>query len=724
MNDHNKDKQMQISSSDIAELTAIYDDYLYMVRQHELLLHQESIDNLAFMQVKYMYPECEKPQNFTIPWHIEKLDVDEKQKFKKFAENDIDEDKHSAYIFLQHINDDENYDDRKSTITTDYKNFVVAMQFPSMVEDYTLFCPENATLGNTKFYIDGRYKAVYAGQKYKDKLLENCITDKDLETEITFMVILGECFRKNGYADDDKFGRMAVNVYAAEVVGTNENNLLEMLCSFAEKVKNICHEKYHEKDALNSIKKAQETGFLRLPDNFRDYVNIRNLLRHQWDTIDEPKDFSTQKAANNRKIRAERTNSYIKLCDKSIYQRMTSCIEVLHQMQQIIVKVNPLRIIREAGESNNKFAERVKALSRQYPDKLIEAEINHPLISPKYEALNRILHKKKIFPNVKVCDDFSESSDKFELMEDYKKRSFFLRSSHGIECVAMGYCERCGKETNNRGAWFFMNKAGLITDDECQTWQDYITLRNDMAHNYFSANLRKRLNDITDKYSQDLQEMMKKIGNAQEIYKADKSANTTHAKENEKHNNKTFFRREIYRNGIEYSVQGDVIGGVKLPNGVYINMIKRSIDWGDKTRLYTNAEYSNYLQTEKSKLRTDKNLRLKEYYEGNRKITFYRGDKLSVDNRHKISLDATGHIKEFDFKSLQGKIIKTEFANNATGNSQISFEDGTHIYISNENISVSHNGKKLSYDTRKEFAVTYDILPRNRQQIKKSGNER
>lgn len=66
-------------------MTAIYDDYLYMVRQHELLLHQESIDNLAFMQVKYMYPECEKPQNFTIPWHIEKLDVEEKQKFKKFA---------------------------------------------------------------------------------------------------------------------------------------------------------------------------------------------------------------------------------------------------------------------------------------------------------------------------------------------------------------------------------------------------------------------------------------------------------------------------------------------------------------------------------------------------------------------------------------------------------------------------------------------------------------
>lgn len=81
------------------------------------------------------------------------------------------------------------------------------------------------------------------------------------------------------------------------------------------------------------------------------------------------------------------------------------------------------------------------------------------------------------------------------------------------------------------------------------------------------------------------------------------------------------------------------------------------------------------------KNRNLKNLRLKEYYEGNRKIPFYRGDKLSVDNRHKISLDATGHIKEFNFKSLQGKIIKTEFANNATGNSQISFEDGTHIYI-------------------------------------------
>ncbi|MBR1601151.1 MAG: hypothetical protein IJ677_06180 [Alphaproteobacteria bacterium] len=62
--------------------------------------------------------------------------------------------------------------------------------------------------------------------------------------------------------------------------------------------------------------------------------------------------------------------------------------------------------------------------------------------------------------------------------------------------------------------------------------------------------------------------------------------------------------------------------------------------------------------------------------------------------------------------------------NDATDNIRISFDDGAEISVSKENISVSQSGKNLSYDTRKEFAVTYDIWQRHPQQMKKSGNER
>lgn len=100
-----------------------------------------------------------------------------------------------------------------------------------------------------------------------------------------------------------------------------------------KKISDICHARYHEKKRSDDIQKAQKEGFLSLPDNFGDYFNIRNFLRHQWDTLNDLDDFSLKQSQENRRIRSQRAASLLKCCDKTVYQRMIYFVDALHQMQ-------------------------------------------------------------------------------------------------------------------------------------------------------------------------------------------------------------------------------------------------------------------------------------------------------------------------------------------------------------------------------------------------------
>lgn len=153
-------------------------------------------------------------------------------------------------------------------------------------------------------------------------------------------------------------------------------------------------------------------------------------------------------------------------------------------------------------------------------------------------------------------------------------------------------------------------------------------------------------------------------------------------------------------------------------------MVKQSIDWGDRTRWYTNARYFNALQTPGSTIRTDKTLRVTSICEGNREILFASRNDILIDGRHKLLLDENGRIKEFDFRNAEGKVIKTRFERTEDKQTDvIMLPDGTKIMLSDHDVTVSHGNKVLSYDTRKDFVRTYDGTPIPPQTIKR-GNGR
>ena len=751
MTENNNEKYEPISSQDIDELKAIYEDYLYMVRQHELVFQRETIDELAFRIVQDLYPECKTPSQFVIPWYTEKLNKEEKQEYEDYVRNNIKGDGRKTYISIQHIRPEENSSNSRYPVFTikPYHNLSRTLQLPSLIEQYTVSYPNGATVGNTEFYIDGRYKARYMGTKIKDMPISDCINDQKLANEITIMLNIGECFRHNGYKNDKKFERMAVNVYAAELLNTNENNLLEILGIFAEKVRKLCHARYHEEESGNDIKRAQADGFLNLPDNFQDYLNIRNLMRHQWDTLDDLDDFSIEKSQENRRVRAKRIRSYLKFCDKSLYQRMVYGIKVLHQMQQIISSVDSTRLVRDISESNSKFVRRVKAACRQNPDKQIEVEMNYPLDSEKYEALNNILHKSKIFPNIKIIDNVTDMNNKFDLMEDYSNRSLFLRNFHDISCYAMGCCQRHGVDKDVRGAWNYLRDISLITPEECQKWQKYTDFRNDLAHRYFDEDLRNQLKntDVNGAYFQDAVSLAKKMYECSpDVVKVDENVfkykhidgkvttldYVSHDRKTAKQQDKTKQKskanikpqKEPYDSGIEFKIDDGKIIGIKFSNNVYVNILNRSIIFG-RARWYASAKDFNALQAENTTIRTDKELKVTSIFEGNKEVSFNCGDNLFLDEHHNILLGADGQINEFDFKDADDKVIRTKFNHQADKEqSSISFADGTDILFSATDVTIVHNGKVLNFDNRKEFAMTYGTSPTSFRPVIRKDNGR
>ena len=720
------------SPQQIKELTAIYDDYLYITRLHEQLLQQSSLEYLAYDVLNHMYPE-----NPT--WEIEKMTSAETQEFADFLKNNISDNTNKAYITLQHIKPQE--DNWKPPVFAihPYMNRRVNMQLPSQIERYTLTYPQQGNVGDIEFYIDGQYKVHYTNEKIKNTPINEYINSPQIFEELGIMVNMAESFRQNEPdINEDKLMRLTTKVYAAERIISNENIILELLGSFAEKIQHICRERYNLHDSLEVLTKAQNEGLIHSAADYKDYVNIRHFMRHQWDTLDELGSFTSAKSDKNKNIRKSYIDSYLKLCDKSIVQRMKSYMSVLHHMQHIIGKINPHRIIREMSESNNKFVMRVKALYRQNPAQQLEVELNYPLAENKYNALNKNLHK--IIPQISIVDDFSEKmQDQYTNIDCYDTRSWFLQTFNSAECLAMRHCIIRGRNLKGREAWQFLKELDLLTPQEYETWYEYTTLRNNLSHNYFDIGLRKYLSKIEDTYKKDLQAFADKMfKSGPEVRKIQEgvyeyihqdglivlldiknhtiSRNGKSSEPQKKKNNKIKsyglqqycdgMQKEVYPNGIEYSLANGEITEIKLPNGIRINPNKQSISWNNRIHWYANSENFKVLQTETGKVLTDRNLRVSEFITRNKTHRFRTGSNLLLDNKHVISIGRTGLLQEFKFKT-GGTVLQNRFKHTPDGYDVISLAGGTNVLQRGKMMVVAHGNQTLSYDTRREFAATY-----------------
>ena len=165
-------------------------------------------------------------------------------------------------------------------------------------------------------------------------------------------------------------------------------------------------------------------------------------------------------------------------------------------------------------------------------------------------------------------------------------------------------------------------------------------------------------------------------------------------------------QKEVYPNGIEYSLANGEITEIKLPNGIRINPNKQSISWNNRIHWYANSEKFKVLQTETGKVLTDRNLRVSEFITRNKTHRFRTGSNLLLDNKHVISIGRTGLLQEFKFKT-GGTVLQNRFKHTPDGYDVISLAGGTNVLQRGKMMVVAHGNQTLSYDTRREFAATY-----------------
>lgn len=506
MTQENKYKSIPIEQ--INELTAIYKDYLYITRQHEQMLQTKTKKTLAEEQIAITHPKNSGPQ---FPWSFKPMTSQEKQEFEDFICHDEYNYDNLAYITLKHIKNEEDMGYSKFYAIIPYKVNTINMKLPSNIERYSIHYNKDGKLGDTIFYIDGRWKAIYINETKQDKYIEDFIKDIDISPELPLLINLTEqlpCDKKYSQKDAEKaIGR----VYAEHRVQINENVILELLGSFAEKVFKICNKLYKPTENQNIFELAKNDGFILSVDKMSEYLNIRNFIRHQWDSLEDLGTFNLIESNKNNNRRSEYVDSYLKLCDKSIMERAKSYIDALYQMQYIMCNIHPDWLIRNVLESNNKFFQRVKTASLQMPGKCVTVELNYHLEEDKYNKIKQ--HLSKYISQLNILDDFPKEKQLETLlyMNQYVTRSIFLQTFAAIECMVMKHCITRGRDLDNRDAWRYIKKTGIISEQEYTKWYAYGQLRNTLSHSYFNHELREKLLAVNNVYSNDFDTLRKKL---------------------------------------------------------------------------------------------------------------------------------------------------------------------------------------------------------------------
>ena len=488
MTERNNAYKNRLSSQQTDELLSIYRDYTYEVRRYEDLLANTSLMTMAAFYMESLYTET-KPD---FPWRVEFTTAEEKRNYQDFTDEKIHTAGNRVYVGLQHTDVRENNSAQITYIPQDFLLHILDVPLPASVERYTVVYPEKGLVGNTEFLIDGRFKAVYIRKENAEQPIKEGLNSANMLAELRILVNVVEGLCKDMNMSRTRFENIVLNSYASGAVAPFENTIMEIMSSFADKMQNICRNVYKENDLDKALQLAEDDGLIPSAKTLRDYVNIRNLIRHSQDTMEELGSFNHKEAQKNLKARARYLQSYLAVCGTTLRQRIKSYIGVLHQMQAIVTNIKPETFIRNKSESNSKFVERIKAYHLQNPEKIPEVEINLPMSDSKFKTINRILHK--ILPQVKVVDDFNLPRDEFsELEKDYQLRTWFLQTYNSFACRVMTYCMTRGQNLRRQKTWGYLKELKLMTEEESRTWREYTDLRNNLSHNGFNGELRQKL---------------------------------------------------------------------------------------------------------------------------------------------------------------------------------------------------------------------------------------
>ena len=324
-----------IPSKSKENLLAVYKDYISLVRNLEYIVKRYRPSLLAGYQIQHTYGN-KVDEN---PWRVENITDEEKKLYLSFVNNEVlPENKHYCFVSIDHtslkfknigkgiISTPESYD-----VTTN------SQSLPTRIERYVATYPKKTTLKEAEFLIAGRWKMKYLyetnGQSLKEAL------DDEVEDE-------------SRYSERELMDAQT-EAMASTLINPFENVLLSSLTSLSEESNKIIKKLLVSRAGDNYIFQAEKEGLIPSAAAFQDYQNIRHLMHHQWDTLDGLGKFNNIENVKNDSVRHRYLDSYGRLCDKSLVERVKSYTEVARNMSKLVATMNPNLLVREENESNS-----------------------------------------------------------------------------------------------------------------------------------------------------------------------------------------------------------------------------------------------------------------------------------------------------------------------------------------------------------------------------------
>jgi len=730
--EQNRVYQNSVSPGLRRNLFATYMEYISLINTLEGVIKEFHVGSIAMLGSKHLSAE-EKD-----PWYIDLIEKEDIKKYNDFLGLKRVNDEHTCFVSVNHTSP--RYKDEPRGIISapdEYRLWTGSQPLPQKVERYVLAYPKDEILKDARFIVDGKYIFTYEG-KYNNRSVEEAFNDELFERK--FSAVL-ESFAH--FPDDirdlteQERKHIEIDVYASIETSPLENAILDALSLMAEETNKILKEVIGKRVGSSYLSQAEKEELLPSASALQDYLNIRHLLHHQWDTLDGIGKFNDDEVIKNASVRRRFLDSYAKLCDMPLKDRVQAYIKAADDFRPLVTILQPEFIARHQTESNNKFLKYIKNRVEENPNQQLFIETGYGAGDKKKILTKNLM---RISPNIVIIDksDTTNLEKIDDLMNNYRRRRIFIDIFQQLENRICQHCLLRGKNYTAPIAWDYLRNIKIISPNEAKMWSEYKKLRNDLSHKYMDEELNKRVIETLPKLSEDVMILDRRLEDLipvievvnDNVYRAihrnglivdidfklkkvlqlkHPSGYTRQPVYNSKRNpNKKRIYPEEYANGVNITLSGTDIISCRLNNGLSINMDNQYIQTEDGVKIYfSNPEKLYMVSQSGEKVVADKNFEIITYISRGKYIAVNRNEHITFQNKHQIYIGKDNRLQQDSWLNKKDERMYAQYQKTANGIS-IKYSDNTHIVLNNGKVSIYHNNIELNYNNRKLFAESYN----------------
>ncbi len=729
----------EVSPSDKKRLLMAYYDYVSLVGNLKDVIAQQGIKYLAF------YESLRNKVNAleTSPWEVENASVQEQQLWTSFVGAEPIKEKHNyCYVSVNHTS--LRYKDESSgilSIPTDFDVKRNGNALPHRVERYVAAYPKEIKIADAEFVVDGKYRLKYRVSNKEQTLKEAFDDNVFADNFMNMLDVLSMLPDRLIYTDKETQMQIEKEVMASATVAPLENLILDTLSVLAEEAHQMIKKVIGRRTGPNYLGQAEKEQVIPSAVRLQDYINIRHLVHHQWDTLDGMGKFSEKEALKNTTVRRRFLDSYAALCDKPLKERLKSYILAGNDFVSLVTRLNPFVFIKDRAESNNKFIERFKAYHQANPEQKLYVETGiHRNESKKLSLLKKLTIVDNDFEL--IDKSLGAIADLEQKLSGFVLRRMYLEMFSDIEYHICQYVLFAGQNMTAAYAWNWLKAHKIITPQEADMWAEYRKVRNQLSHKYTDNELNQQILTIMPEFSVKALSLRDKISEimpevrlvSDNVYEAvhkngkivrldytnktilsdykkkQHNANAIKSQVNgsePKNVKKTKIYTEEYPNGVSLTISGTDIVACRLGNGVTIDMLKNQLTFEDETKVYYATPHGTQIvYAGQERIFADKSMMVNKCVKDGKIIFLGPNDRIIMSNRRSVLLGKNEEIKEENWFRNNGQKMNVRYVWDR-GEMRLHFNDGTVILLNPDATKVWHQGVELNYAQRQNFADSY-----------------